>query len=116
MGSHDIAAQVVSMRFPFPVMPDWVEWQGLESHDLMRQMLSSTWLHDGDPAAQAAAYRQQLNAAGYRIGPGQLSGNTEAAFTGSGSIAGQPYRFTIDFSRASAGEQHVVLVFTPCTV
>ncbi|MGY0560257.1 hypothetical protein ACW7G2_06020 [Luteimonas sp. A277] len=114
-GSHDTPTRVVSTQFPFPVMPDWVEWQGLESHDLMRQVLSTTWLHDGDPATQAAAYRQRLSASGYRIGPGELSGNTVAAFTGMGSIAGQPYRFAIDFSHASAGEQHVVLVFTPCT-
>lgn len=111
---HEPAIQVVSNQFPFPVMPNWIERQGLEVHDLMRQRLSTTWLHDGDPTMQAATYRQQLSAAGYRIGPGKLSGNAEAAFTGTGPIAGHSYHFAIDFSRATGGEQQVVLLFTPC--
>lgn len=111
---HEPAIQVVSNQFPFPVMPNWIERQGLEVHDLMRQRLSTTWLHDGDPTMQAATYRQQLSAAGYRIGPGELSGNAEVAFTGTGPIAGHSYHFAIDFSRTTGGEQQVVLLFTPC--
>lgn len=106
-------AQSMRTDFPFPVLSGWTERNRLEVRDLPAQVLASTWIHDGDPAAHAIAYRRLLEAAGYRIGPGQLSSSSEIAFTGTGPIAGQAYRFAIDFSR-EAGDQRVDLVFIPC--
>lgn len=100
--------------FPFPVMPEWVERNPLEIRDLSRQVLATTWIHEGDPAAQAAAYRRRLQTAGYQLEPGQLSGASEIAFTGLGAIAGQPWRFEVDFARETGGDRSVLLVFTPC--
>ena len=111
------ATAIHAMRtdFPFPVMPEWVERNRLEVRDLPRQVLAATWIHEGDPAAHSAAYRHTLEAAGYRLEPGELSGNSEIAFTGTGEIAGQTYQFEIDFSRDVGGDRRVLLVFTPCS-
>ena len=108
-GVHSIRAD-----FPFPVLPGWTEQSTTQAHGPPRQVLSSVWLHGSDAASQAIAYRHLLEAAGYRIAPGRLAGNTEIALTGTGMVAGRWYRFTVDFSRGAGGDQSVALGFTPC--
>ena len=106
-------AQLVREDFPFPVMPGWVERNGLHVDSLTRQALSSTWIHESDPAVQATAYRRMLERAGYRTGPGLLSGDVEMAFTGTGAIAGEPFHFGVGFLRGNHGDQRVALLFIP---
>ena len=98
-------AQLVREDFPFPVMPGWVERNGLHVDSLTRQALSSTWIHESDPAVQATAYRRMLERAGYRTGPGLLSGDVEMAFTGTGAIAGEPFHFGVGFLRGNHGDR-----------
>lgn len=111
-----VQADVHALRqdFPFPVMPGWVEYSTTKAEGPPRRVLASTWIHDGDAASQAIAYRHVLEAAGYRVAPGRLGGNTEIALTGTGMVAGWPYRFAVDFSRGPGGDPSVLLVFTPC--
>lgn len=104
----------LSAEFRFPVLSAWVERSGLQARGSAPQQLAATWIHEGDPIAQATAYRRALEAAGYRLEPGRLTGNSQIAFTGSATISGQRYRFAIDFVREAGGDQRVALVFTPC--
>ncbi|MGY1458752.1 MULTISPECIES: hypothetical protein [unclassified Luteimonas] len=109
-----VGVHAIRQDFPFPVMPGWIEHSTTQAEGPPRRVLSSTWIHDGDAASQAIAYRHVLEAAGYRVAPGRLAPNTEIALTGTGMVAGWPYRFAVDFSRGPGGDPSVVLVFTPC--
>lgn len=112
-----VQAAVHALRpdFPFPVMPGWVEHSTTQAEGPPRRVLASIWIHEGDAASQAIAYRHVLEAAGYRVAPGRLAGNAEIALTGAGRVAGRQYRFAVDFSRGRGGDPTVRLVFTPCT-
>lgn len=105
--------QPLRADFPFPVMAGWIERDRLREHGPASRQLTGTWIHEGDAITQAGIYRRALEAAGYRMEPGRLSGNAQAAFAGTTAVAGQCYRFTVDFAR-EAGDQRVTLVFTPC--
>lgn len=113
-GSIHAGAQALRSGFPFPVMAAWIEQDTIHASSPPGHVRASIWIHEGEAAAQAVAYRRVLEAAGYRVAPGTLAGNAEAALTGTGVVAGRPYRFTVDFSRGPGGDRTVVLVFVPC--
>lgn len=97
-------------------MATWIERNRLQASDPASQQLAGTWIHDGDAIAQATRYRRALEAAGYRVGPGRLSGNAQIAFAGTAVVAGRHYRFEIDFAREAGGDQRVTLRFLPAAV
>ncbi|MGB3375314.1 MAG: hypothetical protein WBA87_09260 [Microbacterium sp.] len=107
-------ARPASAEFPFPVPEDWPELMPFAEEKIGKAVgMSASFGHPGEAAADAQAYRQLLEQAGFTIDSNPLGEQVHAAsFIAKGAISGSAYSGTLDFDTDADGTPRVMINLT----
>lgn len=98
-------ARAGSDSFPFPVPEDWIEIDPFTEGKIGGSMgMSASYEFVGDAETTATSYEDLLRTAGFVIHPNPLGAAVnDASFIVEGTVNGDKYKGTIDFSTIADG-------------